>query len=191
MMPQTQAPSQSPSPAPGGPLLDRLADYAAYHRDRRNIATHFVGIPMIVLAVQVLLSRPSLGAAGLTPALLASLAAAVWYLRLDARFGLVMTALLALGLWAAQAMAALATPAWLGAGLGLFVVGWAFQFLGHLWEGRKPAFVDDLRGLIVGPLFVVAEAGFVLGWRAPLREAIERRAGPLRRGPGGTSSVAG
>ena len=46
-------------------------------------------------------------------------------------------------------------------------------------------------GLIVGPLFVVAEAGFALGWRAPLREAIERRAGPLRRGPGGTSSVAG
>ena len=28
--------------------------YARYHRDRRNIATHFVGVPMIVFAVQVL-----------------------------------------------------------------------------------------------------------------------------------------
>ncbi len=58
-------------------LVDQLAQYADYHRDRRNIATHFVGIPMIVLAVQVLLSRPALqaGAFVLTPALLTTLLA--------------------------------------------------------------------------------------------------------------------
>ena len=39
-------------------LTDHLAQYAAYHRDRRNIATHFIGIPLIVVAVAVLLSRP-------------------------------------------------------------------------------------------------------------------------------------
>ena len=27
-------------------LTDHLAQYAAYHRDRRNIATHFIGIPL-------------------------------------------------------------------------------------------------------------------------------------------------
>ena len=32
-------------------LEQNLTQYAAYHRDRRNIATHFVGIPMIVFAV--------------------------------------------------------------------------------------------------------------------------------------------
>ena len=32
-----------------------LARYGEYHRDRRNVATHSVGIPMIVLAVEVLL----------------------------------------------------------------------------------------------------------------------------------------
>ena len=48
-------------------LTDQLAQYAAYHRDRRNIATHFIGIPMIVLAVQVLLSRPVLADIGVTP----------------------------------------------------------------------------------------------------------------------------
>lgn len=36
---------------------DLMAQYAAYHRDRRNIATHFVGIPLIVFAVGVLLAR--------------------------------------------------------------------------------------------------------------------------------------
>lgn len=29
-------------------LTDHLRQYAAYHRDRRNIVTHFAGIPMIV-----------------------------------------------------------------------------------------------------------------------------------------------
>ena len=45
-------------------LTDQLAQYATYHRDRRNIATHLVGIPMILLALQVLLSRPVLADAG-------------------------------------------------------------------------------------------------------------------------------
>ena len=39
-------------------LTDHLTQYAAYHQDPRNVVTHFVGIPMIVLAVTILLSRP-------------------------------------------------------------------------------------------------------------------------------------
>lgn len=163
-------------------LTDHLAQYAAYHRDRRNIATHFVGVPMIVLAVTVLLSRPAfpLGGVVLSPAVVAALAAALFYLRLDGRFGLVMAALLALCVAAGQALAAGATAAWLGAGVGLFVVGWIIQFVGHWYEGRKPAFVDDVLGLVIGPLFVVAEAGFLLGLRPELQQAIEARSGPVR-----------
>ena len=56
--------------------------------------------------------------------------------------------------------AAQTTGTWLALGIGLFFVGWVIQFIGHIFEGRKPAFVDDLIGLVVGPLFVVAEAGF-------------------------------
>ena len=57
-------------------LVDQLGQYAEYHRDRRNIATHFVGIPLIVVAVAVLLSRPGTAAFGLwlSPAALVSLA---------------------------------------------------------------------------------------------------------------------
>lgn len=81
-------------------LVDQLAQYADYHRDRRNIATHFVGIPMIVLAVQVLLSRPALqaGAFVLTPALLTTLLACLYYVALDRPLGVLMAALLAAGL---------------------------------------------------------------------------------------------
>ena len=106
-------------------LEDHLAQYAAYHRDARNIATHLVGIPMIVFAVEVLLSRPALGmlaGVALSPALLMAVAFAVFYLRLDLRFGIMMTALFALGLWAAQALALLPTVQWLAVGVGAFVV---------------------------------------------------------------------
>jgi uncharacterized membrane protein YGL010W len=163
-------------------LIEQLSTYAAYHRDSRNIATHFLGIPMIVLAAAILLARPSmlLGGVLLSPALLLSAVAAAFYLRLDLRYGLAMSLWLALNLWLAQSLAAVSIGGWIGAGLGLFVIGWALQFLGHYHEGRKPAFVDDLIGLAVGPLFVLAEAGFAVGLRPEVRAAIESRVGAVR-----------
>ena len=156
-------------------LVDHLSQYAAYHRDPHNIATHFVGIPPIVIAVATLLSRPQW--MGISPAVLVMLASAVFYLRLELRLGLLMTLLLALTVWLGHALAGLGTAAWLGWGIGLFVVGWVFQFVGHYYEGRKPAFIDDVTGLIVGPLFVVVELGFLLGWREDLRREMALRAG--------------
>jgi uncharacterized membrane protein YGL010W len=166
-------------------LTDQLAQYAAYHRDRRNIATHFVGIPMIVAALAVLLSRPAstFGVLpfALSPAWLLFVAATVYYLLLDVPLGLLMVAVSALCLWLGRSLAAAPLGAWLASGIGLFVVGWVFQFVGHAaYEHRKPAFVDDVIGLLIGPLFVLAEALFSFGWRPALREAIESQAGPTR-----------
>ena len=165
-------------------LNDHLSQYAAYHRDRRNIVTHFVGIPMIVLSIVVLLARPVFDVAGLqlSAATLAVIAATLYYLRLDLRFGIVMGVLLAACLAVAHATASWATGLWATFGVGLFVVGWVIQFVGHIFEGRKPAFVDDVMGLIIGPLFVVAEAAFLLGLRREVEAVVESRAGPVRSG---------
>jgi len=176
-------------------LAEQLTKYAAYHRDRRNIATHFVGIPMIVFATSALLSRPLFGALGgvaLTPALVATLATVIFYLALDLRYGIAMAAFMGASWWTGAAVAAHSTALWLTFGIGMFVAGWAIQFIGHAFEGKKPAFVDDLVGLLVGPLFIVAEAGFALGLRDDLREAIEEQVGPTlirtpaARAPGST-----
>ncbi|CAH0134401.1 putative membrane protein YGL010W [Pseudomonas frederiksbergensis] len=164
-------------------LVDHLSQYAAYHRDPRNIASHFVGIPLIVVAVAVLLSRPQWAGGWLSPAVLVSLMSAWFYLRLELRLGVLMTVLLGLSVWLGHVLAQQSTFAWLGAGIGMFVVGWAIQFVGHHYEGRKPAFVDDVTGLIVGPLFVAAELAFLLGMRHELKEQIEARVGGVRINP--------
>lgn len=163
-------------------LESYLTTYARYHRDRRNIATHFVGIPMIVLGVTALLSRPQFAAAGVTlsPAVFVTLGATLFYLLLDRRFGLTMALLLGASLAAGHWMGAQSLGTWLGGSLGLFFVGWAIQFIGHYFEGKKPAFVDDLVGLLVGPLFVVAEVAFAMGLRTELEQTITAEAGPLR-----------
>ena len=163
-------------------LVDHLAQYADYHRDPRNIHTHFVGVPMIMFAVVILFSRPTwmAGEMALSPALLGALASCVFYFRLDTRFGVVMAALLSAMLVGGQWVALQTTAVWLATGVGLFAVGWVIQFVGHYYEGRKPAFVDDLVGLIVGPLFVVAEWAFALGLRKEVQSAIELRSGPVR-----------
>ena len=160
--------------------LDQLSTYAQYHRDRRNIATHLVGVPMIVLAVIVLLSRPGIDVAGMpiTPAIVAVVVSGIYYLRLDLELGMTLVLIHAVMAVAGAAVAAEGTALWLTAGIGLFVVGWIIQFVGHYYEGRKPAFVDDVMGLVIGPLFVLAEVVFALGLRQRLLRDIEARVGP-------------
>jgi uncharacterized membrane protein YGL010W len=158
-----------------------MVKYAAYHRDRRNIATHFVGIPMIVFAVGALLARPSIGVAGwpITPAAVLWGLTTLWYLtRGDLALGVAVSLANLVLILVALPLGQLDTSLWLSAGLGAFVVGWLIQFVGHYYEGKKPAFVDDLRGLLVGPMFVVAEALFALGWGKSLMAEIDRRVGP-------------
>jgi uncharacterized membrane protein YGL010W len=41
--------------------------------------------------------------------------------------------------------------------LGLFVLGWIFQFVGHAFEGKPPEFFHDWRFLLVGLRWWVAK----------------------------------
>ena len=160
---------------------DLLSQYAAYHRDRRNILSHFVGVPLIVFAIGVLLARPHMPVQGLvlTPAWVLFALAAVWYLTRGALgLGIATSAVVGGLMVLAHAAADASLAVRLAWGIFGFIVGWIIQFVGHWYEGKKPAFVDDLVGLLVGPMFVVAEALFMLGWNRALSEEIERRVGP-------------
>ncbi|HEY1089851.1 MAG TPA: Mpo1-like protein [Burkholderiaceae bacterium] len=163
------------------PAIDLMAQYAAYHRDRRNIVTHFVGIPLIVFAIGVLVARLQLDVGGVAVNGAWALCAlsAAWYLtRGDLALGLATVLVNGVLMALAVPLAGGSTASWLAWGLGSFILGWVIQFIGHYYEGRKPAFVDDLVGLLVGPMFVVGEWLFALGWGREMLAEIERRVGP-------------
>lgn len=154
-----------------------LAHYAAYHLDQRNVALHMLGVPLIVLSIAVLLTLVPV--APLNLAWLAALLVSAWYLTRGAALLGVASSAALLGLMAlAQPLAAL--PHGWAIGVGLFVLGWVFQLVGHVLEKRKPAFTDDLVGLLVGPMFVVAELLFALGWAPALRAQVLTDARMLR-----------
>ena len=162
-------------------IEQNLTQYAAYHRDRRNIATHFVGVPLIVFSIVLALATVAIpaGSIAITLAAVVSIAASIYYLKLDLALGITMAlALFAMCAGASEMTARLGIGASLAWALGIFVAGWAIQFLGHRFEGVKPAFYDDVKQLLIGPVFVCAEAYFLLGGRKDLQRYVEDRVGP-------------
>jgi uncharacterized membrane protein YGL010W len=153
-------------------LVQKLSAYAAYHSDPRNVSAHLLGIPLIVVAVEVLLSRPVF-AGWVSPAVLVSVLAAIYYLSLDIGLGLALAVFMGLAAWAGLGFGHLHTGPWLATGVGLFVIGWVIQFIGHGFEGKKPAFLDDLTSLLIGPLFVAAEVLLWLRLRPDLKGAVQ------------------
>ncbi len=130
--------------------------------------THFVGIPLIVFSIMCLTARAgmTIGSFEITLAMVLILASIVYHLSLDRIFGVIMLSNLMPWLihWHIK-LHSLIWDLWLSLSIGIFVVGWAFQFVGHFYEKKKPAFMDDVIGLAIGPLFVLAEMVFMLGFK--------------------------
>lgn len=163
--------------------LERLlSQYAAYHLDHKNILTHFVGIPLIVFSILCLTARAGFVLSGmeLTLALGLIVVTSLYYFSLDRIFAFIMLIVLVAAYPLALKIAHLEFAAWLSLSIGIFVVGWVFQFIGHFYEKKKPAFMDDLVGLAVGPLFVLAEMVFMLGFRKELEQRMLDHAHVLR-----------
>lgn len=163
-------------------LEDQMSFYAAYHQDARNKATHFVGVPLIAFSLMIPLGwlRADVGGVTLSAALAVTSLLLLYYLILDVPLGLAMCAVFALMLWGAEPLSQAAFLASLGWFLVLFVGGWALQLWGHVYEGRKPALVDNLFQVFVAPIFLAAECFFALGYKPKLHEAVQRRAMEMR-----------
>jgi len=132
--------------------LDALwADYEQHHRTAGNHWCHLVGIPLIMAGLLGLLAVEvfRLGAWPVEASVLLLLVAGAAYIWLEARLGAVLVGLAVVLYLGARLLD------WRAA-LGLFVVGWVFQFIGHgVYEKRSPAFFGNLAHLLVGPLWVL------------------------------------
>ncbi|MDE1148559.1 MAG: DUF962 domain-containing protein [Azospirillaceae bacterium] len=144
--------------AGAGTLFERqMAMYVTYHRDARNKATHAVGIPLIVFSVVLATSLVSI-APPVTLGLILSVVVWALWIALNRPIGLALGLLVVpsvvLSAWLVERLPVAGVQ---GLALGLFVGGWVFQLLGHVFEGKKPALVDNLFQALIGPMFVAAE----------------------------------
>jgi len=149
----------------------QLASYASVHRSGRNKATHFVGIPIIVFSLLLILAqwRLEIGGREWTMAMVVAIVAALGWIALDVGVGIIMALILVPTWYAAEAFAGALGPSstWV-AFVVLFVGGWALQFLGHHYEGKRPALADNIFQAFIGPMFLVAETLVASGYRADL-----------------------
>lgn len=129
-------------------VVDTLLNkYAESHQNHTNELIHFVCVPAIMWTVLGLIwaVHPILS-------VMAGALALAYYIYLSIPFaiGMGVMAGLMLGI-----LYLLPPAAILPSAISVFVVAWIFQFIGHKIEGKKPSFFDDLRFLLIGPLFVL------------------------------------
>ena len=138
-----------------------LGNYSEDHRNSANITIHWICVPAILWTVVALLWTipvpESIGRPGLWAGV-AMFAAMLFYLRLSRS--------LAFGMLAAFVLLGLVTEGlyrmlgpmdlrWLA--IGVFVVAWIAQFVGHKIEGKRPSFLTDVAYLLIGPAWIMTK----------------------------------
>jgi uncharacterized membrane protein YGL010W len=142
--------------------VDRwLGNYSEDHRNPTNIKVHWVCVPFIVWTVMALLWVVPVPAAIGRPGLWAGVAmffSLAFYFRLSRPLGLAMLVVfIAMGLVTEALYRALGPMNLMWLAIGVFVLAWIAQFIGHKIEGRKPSFLTDVAYLMIGPLWIVAK----------------------------------
>ncbi len=125
-----------------------LARYRENHLNPANEVIHIVCVPVIVFTLLGLVwSIHPLAAVAL------SMATLRYYFKLSKPFAFGMLLMLAAML---ALLLALPPATVLPLSLAIFLLAWIGQFVGHKIEGKQPSFFDDLRFLLIGPLFVLS-----------------------------------
>ena len=140
---------------------DWLSAYGESHTHRTNKRLHWICVPLIMLSIVGLLwaiPSPSF-MAEMSPlanwATLFLLAVLAYYAVLSRSLTLgmipVCAAMLAVSWW----LDGLEVPLWLTCAV-IFVLAWIGQFIGHVVEGKRPSFYQDLQFLLIGPLWLLS-----------------------------------
>jgi len=159
-------------------FYEQMAMYSAYHRDGRNQATHHIGVPMIVFSLLVIASTVPITALNDGTLTLATIMISVLlltYIVAVPLVGVIAVLVYMTLLFFADQIAAQGGNIALFVFLGCFVGGWIIQFVGHAFEGRKPALFDNLLQIFMAPAFLIAELLFTLKLETSLKSEIEAR----------------
>ncbi len=143
------------------PVQAWLDEYGESHQDPTNKAVHWVCVPLIALSLIGMLWALPVPAAflNISPVLnwgvLFMMASVVYYFLLSPRLALGMVGVMAIFTVALYWLDGLRTPLWMLC-VGIFVLAWIGQFIGHLVEGKRPSFFQDLQFLMIGPMWLLS-----------------------------------
>lgn len=145
------------------PKLQQLLDeYGSSHVNRTNKLIHWLCVPPIVWSVVAMLWSlpfPAALQSEIVPinwATIAVVLAQIYYYRLSIRLGTGILLFNMFLLWlTVMVEAATPWPLWQVA-VAVFVVAWIGQFIGHIFEGKRPSFFKDLQFLLIGPAWLMS-----------------------------------
>jgi uncharacterized membrane protein YGL010W len=128
---------------------DLFARYGESHRNPANKAVHWICVPLITWSVVAALwaLSPMVAYVGIALAL-------AFYAWLSPSIAVGMLVVLALMVCPLTRLGANV----LAVAAVVFVLAWVGQFIGHMIEGRKPSFLEDVKFLLVGPAWLL---GFI------------------------------
>ncbi len=142
-------------------VYDWFEAYGDDHRDARNRAIHWICVPVILWCVIAALWALPVPRSFAQPGLWSAAAmffAWTFYWRLSRVIGAGMLVVFALfGFSAHVAFASMGAGNLALMAAILFVLAWVGQFIGHLFERRRPSFLTDLTYLLIGPAWLLGK----------------------------------
>jgi uncharacterized membrane protein YGL010W len=159
------------------PFNDRIVGYAAYHRNPKNKFTHLFGVPMVFYSPLIAFNwiRFDFFNINFGVGNIILLCIMLWYFSLDWKLATLMSIISIPVALFMEYLSQLDFKISLTYFLGLNILGWAIQLLGHYYEGRKPALADNLIQSLMGPIFVLLEVLFFFGFKKDLEKEIHDR----------------
>ena len=152
------------------PVQQWLDEYGESHQNRTNKVIHWVCVPVIAISLIGLLWALPVPAAfiNISPVLnwgvLFMMAAVVYYFILSPSLALGMIGVMALFTAVLFWLDGLPAPLW-AICVSIFVLAWVGQFIGHMIEGKRPSFFQDLQFLMIGPMWLMSFVYQRLGLR--------------------------
>lgn len=160
-------------------FLEQMGMYSAYHRDWRNQATHHLGVPLIVFSIVLALTQIELGlfvGVNVSAATVILGLLLIGYVVAVPLVGIIAAVFYAVLYGVAEAIATDFTQMLWVISASCFVGGWIIQFIGHVFEGRRPALTVNAVQIFLAPPFLIAEIAFAIGAGKSLQSQIETRA---------------
>ena len=156
----------------------QLGYYADAHRDRVNSVMHMIGNPILFVAVVLPLSLLPVSVLGveISAAPLLTIPALILWMAWDITIGLAIAVTSIPLLLAASAIAGRVSILWVWVtAVGLFVLGWALQIVGHqLFEGKRPTLLDNPVQMLISPMYIFAKLFVALGLRQDLAAILQK-----------------